>query len=462
MPHKPIILNNLSFSLPHKICFEDFSCVINAGSCIGVIGNNGSGKSSLLKILITELSLKYPEVKLAYVPQIIEDFDSLSGGGRFNKMLTGALSADPDILLLDEPTNHLDLHNRTSLMRMLDNFYGTLIIVSHDTELLNNNIDILWNIDNGKIHIFNGSYKDYRAELENYCKSLQGELDHLHKQKQDVHLKLMQEQSRAAKSKAKGQKSIEQRKWPTVVSKAKADRASATGGNKKSAITAKRSDIADKLDQIRIPEIIKPKFNLPHAEITDQNIISVTNGYAGYDAKDIIKNISFSVASGDHLAITGNNGSGKSTLVKAIMNDPVVVKSGNWYLPKSIDIGYLDQHYKSVSGEKTVIELMEEIVPEWSHSEIRCHLNDFLFRKNEEVNMQGKSLSGGEKARLSLALIAAKTPKLLILDEITNNLDLETKEHIIQVLKSYPGTMIVISHDQNFLEQIGVGDFIKL
>ncbi|WP_371254323.1 ATP-binding cassette domain-containing protein [Orientia tsutsugamushi] len=105
---------------------------------------------------------------------------------------------------------------------------------------------------------------------------------------------------------------------------------------------------------------------------------------------------------------------------------------------------------------------MADLVPSWSHAEIRRHLNDFLFRKNEEVNAPVSILSGGEKARLSLAQIAAKTPKLLILDEITNNLDLETKEHVVQALKAYPGAMIIISHEANFLEEICVNSYFKI
>lgn len=122
----------------------------------------------------------------------------------------------------------------------------------------------------------------------------------------------------------------------------------------------------------------------------------------------------------------------------------------------------MDQHYSTLSAEKTVLETIAELVPTWSHIEVRRHLNDFLFRKNEEVNALVRTLSGGEKARLSLAQIAAKTPKLLILDEITNNLDLETKDHMIQVLQSYPGAMIVISHDADFLEKIGVNSYFKI
>ncbi len=129
---------------------------------------------------------------------------------------------------------------------------------------------------------------------------------------------------------------------------------------------------------------------------------------------------------------------------------------------KRKDIGYLDQHYGTLHPDKTVLETIADLVPAWSHAEIRRHLNDFLFRKNEEVNSPVSTLSGGEKARLSLAQIAAKTPKLLILDEITNNLDLETKEHVAQVLKAYPGAMIVISHDADFLEEIVVNSYFKI
>ncbi len=125
-------------------------------------------------------------------------------------------------------------------------------------------------------------------------------------------------------------------------------------------------------------------------------------------------------------------------------------------------IGYLDQHYTTLDPNKTVFEMISELVPHWPHSEIRRHLNDFLFRKSEEVNASVSSLSGGEKARLSLAQIAAKTPKLLILDEVTNNLDLESKNHIIQVLISFPGAMIIISHDSDFLEEIGISDYYQI
>jgi ATPase subunit of ABC transporter with duplicated ATPase domains len=144
------------------------------------------------------------------------------------------------------------------------------------------------------------------------------------------------------------------------------------------------------------------------------------------------------------------------TILKAILNDNKVIRSGNWYVTK--DIGYLDQDYNNLDLGKSVLENIASLAPYWNLQEIRRHLNDFLFRKNEEVNTLAKDLSGGEKVRLSLAMIAAKTPKLLLLDEITNNLDLETRQHVIEVLKEYPGSIIVISHDEDFLQEIEIKD----
>ncbi|CAO5679250.1 MAG: putative ABC transporter ATP-binding protein [Holosporales bacterium] len=144
------------------------------------------------------------------------------------------------------------------------------------------------------------------------------------------------------------------------------------------------------------------------------------------------------------------------------MGIKISTKTGDWYVLKEGDIGYLDQHYSTLNPNKTVFEILASAVPNWPYTEIRRHLNDFLFRKNEEVNALASTLLGGEKAGLSLSLIAAKTPKLLTLDEITNNLDLETKDHVAQVLKSYPGSMIIICHDTDFLKEIGIDSYFNI
>lgn len=466
--HKSIQIKNLTLSFPHKICFDDFSTQVHYGSRIAIIGRNGSGKSSLLKILqgiskATQGDVHIPEdVILGYVPQIIAEFDTLSGGQRLNAAVTAALKNDPNVLLLDEPTNHLDHHNRKSLIRMLRNYVGTLIVVSHDTEILRHCIDTLWHIDNGKIHVFTGNFDDYMREIHMKRVAIEKELSKLNRQKKDMHQALMKEQKRAAKSRAKGEKSIKQKKWPTVVSHAKALQSEETSGRKKMAIDHKKRDLTEQLSNLRLPEIIVPTFHLSSADNKNRTVVSISGGTIGYQAgKPVLSNIHLSLNFNGRLAIRGDNGSGKSTLAKAILGDHTLIKTGDWYTLKAEEIGYLDQHYSTLSPEKTVFESIAELVPSWSHLEVRRHLTDFLFRKNEEVNTSVGKLSGGEKARLSLAKIAAKTPRLLILDEITNNLDAETREHVIHVLKNYPGAMIVISHDEYFLRDIGIDEIYK-
>lgn len=462
-------IKNLAFTLSHKICFQNFSSLVIEGQKIAVTGNNGSGKSSLLKIIASNNSASDGLVKiaanttLAYVPQIIENDSCLSGGQRFNNSLSHALSVNPDLLLLDEPTNHLDLHNRQSLMRMLNKYSGALIIASHDTELLRKCINSLWHIDNGKIHIFSGNYDDYLREQSIIRSSINKEINTLERQKHSMHEKLMHEQKRAAKSKTSGEKKIANRKWTKMAGDFAQMNAQRSQGKKLQNIDHKKQELTERSISLRLPEIITPKFSINASEISERTIISINNGSTGYQNKiPVIQNINLAISSKDRVAILGDNGSGKSTLIKAILNNVEVIKTGSWHLPKTNDIGYLDQHYQNLEPDLSVLETITQITPDWCHAEARKHLNDFLFRKNEEINAKVFQLSGGEKARLSLAKIAAQTPKILILDEITNNLDIITKDHVTQVLRVYPGTLIVISHDQDFLSDIAINNFYTI
>jgi ATPase subunit of ABC transporter with duplicated ATPase domains len=211
-----------------------------------------------------------------------------------------------------------------------------------------------------------------------------------------------------------------------------------------------------------MPEIITPTFSIQsHKIISSQTIVSITEGSCRYD-KPLLDNINLSLGAREKLAIVGDNGTGKSTLLRAILQDDSIIKEGDWLTPERKCIGYLDQHYITLNPEQTVMEAIKNVVPNWCNDDIRRLLNDFLFRKNEEVMAYVSCLSGGEKARLTLAQIAAQTPKLLLLDELTNNLDLETRNHVVQVLRCYPGALIVISHDQDFLKEIGIQTYYDL
>ncbi len=472
--HKPIHIKGCNLSFSHKSFFENFNTQISYGNRIGIVGKNGSGKTQLLKMIaglfenLDGTITQDPNTIMCYIPQSPENQADLSGGEELILSITQALSQDPDILLLDEPTNHLDTNNRKLLMRMLKNYQGTLISISHDTQFLRNCVQTLWHIDQEKIHTFCGNYDDYIQEIKTKRQVIEKELDILNKEKKDMHQKLMKEQERAAKSKTKGQKSIDQRKWPTVTSKSKVLRAVDTSGRKKSAIDHKKSNLTERLLNLHLPEIIIPKFSIKSSEISRSMLVQISDGSIGYcPDKPILSEVNFNLYANQRIVITGDNGSGKSTLIKGILNkaglpEEGLAQSGDWHVINADDIGYLDQHYRTLSPNKSVIETISILMPSWPHAQLRCHLNDFLFRKNEEVNAIVGTLSGGEKARLSLAQIAAKTPKLLILDEVTNNLDLATKDHVIQVLRAFPGAMIIISHDADFLDEVGADEIVDI
>ena len=472
MTHKPIQLNHVSLFFPHKICFEDFTTSIHSGDRIAIIGQNGSGKSTLLKILIGLIEPSDGEIKVpkgilyGYVPQIIEEFSSLSGGLRFQKSLSQALAEEPQILLLDEPTNHLDSDNRFSLMTLLRGYPGTTIIVSHDEELLRTYAHTIWHLEGEKVSVFKGSYENHISYQQKKRSLLEEKLQLLAREKNEVHLDLMKEQERSKKKRAHGEKKYDGDKLALRSAQGRGEK---TSNKNKKGIHHEKNYILEELNHIKISSIIKPTFSISPGEISSKNIIFITDGSVAYHESNISPNthskkepdfvleqINFSIGAQERIALLGANGSGKSTLVKAILNDPSIFTLGKWSALRKEDIGYLDQHYSSLNPEKTVFESISSLVPSWSQAQIRYHLNNFLFRKNEEVNTLVALLSGGEKARLSLAQIAALTPKLLILDEITNNLDKESRNHVTEVLKLFPGALLIISHDHYFLDNIKI------
>ena len=189
MIHKPILIKNLTLSLSHKLCFDNFNMQLNYGKRVAVIGRNGAGKTMLLKILAgienpTHGSvLKSNDCVVAYVQQSAEQSFPLSVGQQFNASFTKALSVNPHVLLLDEPTNHLDLKNRKSLIRLLSSYSGTLIIASHDPEFMSQCVDTLWHIESGKINVFSGHYDVYLDEIRKQRLSLRKEASHFNHQK---------------------------------------------------------------------------------------------------------------------------------------------------------------------------------------------------------------------------------------------------------------------------------------
>lgn len=462
MSYKPIIVDNISFSVNNKICFENFSTQIHSGKHIVIMGNNGTGKSTLLKMLqgivrpTAGKIITSPDITFGYVSQTISENTELSGGQRFNKMLSQALRVQPDILCLDEPTNHLDLNNKRSLIHMLQRYDGTMIVISHDPEILKLDFDEIWHIEHGSINIFTGNYAEYLKEHKLKKDAAERQREQVQKEKRELHKLKQQEHKRAASSKAAHKNENDR-----ILLGAMKERGCQTIGKKQKLLSQAHEKIQHKLANIYIHKKIEPKFNLDaYAVSSSKAIVSIIHGSCGYESL-VLNNINLQLHGNSKIAIIGNNGTGKSTFIKALLNDPSVTTQGEWLMPVSNIIGYLDQHYSTINPDLTVMEIIQEAAQKWTDNEIRKHLNDFLFHTPAEVSNKVLNLSGGEKARLCLAHIAAKNPCLLLLDEITNNIDFDTREHIIEVLREYPGAMIVISHDIQFLEKLGISSIYE-
>jgi len=477
MPQSIIAIQNLSLRFSNKICFKNFTYLVNHGDKIGIIGNNGTGKSSLLKLInnfqayeaspsVDGKIVASSSIDIGYIPQCIPKKIGLplSGGERFNQLFFQQLRYNPHLLLLDEPTNHLDINNRTNLIKCLQNFKNTLIMVSHNVDILSACVDILWHIQHNTVHIFKGRYKHYINSLNTRNTSIQKELLALTKQQKEQHNRLMQQEQLVAKRKKKGLKKIANKKLMPSVAHALVNNAQKSQGNRLKEINNKKQLLIKQLSQLNVNEIIKPNFHFYSlSKPSNKFLLSIHDGSVGYKNNfPILKNINLNLSYGDRIAITGNNGSGKSTLVKGILGDPHVIRTGIFHTPNKVDIGYLDQHYELLNSQTTILESLEKIMPSWTQNEIRLHLHDFLFKSNECVNTLIKHLSQGEKVRLSLAHIGAKTPNLLILDELSNNLDIETINHVISVLCYYKGGILIIDHDEQFLNNLGVTSYYHL
>lgn len=447
-------LQKISLIYTHKTCFENVTEAIHPGDCIGIIGCNGSGKSSLLKILAGEMEPSRGQIQgleessISLIPQVPDSPPGCSGGEYFKTLFNQSLAARPDILLLDEPTNHLDRKNRSALINRLNSFHGTLIIATHDTELLNSCVDTIWPLENGGIIPFHGNYACYEEEMRR-------QKDHQHKSRE--HLSKEQNRLIAAKNKL----DIRQNKSSKKKSKDRnfmgfnnhASQAQAKTDGSITRLSERVDAIREKLKESVIQELPPPRFTIIPGRLQKGNVLTISSGSCGFE-QAILSQIAMSLEEGSKAALLGNNGSGKSTLFKAIMSDPAIRREGDWMAPKGTDIGYLDQHYSLLKPGETALDTIREVDPSLSPAMIRKHLSSFLFRKNEDVLRDISTLSGGEKARLSLARIAARPPRLLLLDEITNNIDLETRQHLIHILTHYPGAFLVISHDQDFLDSL--------
>ncbi|HJC43705.1 MAG TPA: ABC-F type ribosomal protection protein [Candidatus Mediterraneibacter gallistercoris] len=352
-----------------------------------------------------------------------DDFDkktaTLSGGQKTRVALGKLLLTNPDILLLDEPTNHLDLNSIAWLETYLINYRGAVFIVSHDRYFLNRVVTKVVEIENGEIRMYMGNYKAYSEKKQ---------------QLRDARLKEYYNQQREIKHQQ------------AVIDKLK------SFNREKSIRRAEsREKMLEKIKPVEKPVEVNTEmhFSLEPSCVSGNDVLTVEHLSKQFDGQVLFQDVSFEIKRGEHVAVIGDNGTGKTTLLK-ILNQVQTADSGSFTLGAKVQIGYYDQEHHVLHDEKTIFEEISDAYPSLNNTQIRNTLAAFQFT-GDEVFKEIRSLSGGEKGRVSLAKLMLSEANFLILDEPTNHLDIASKEILEEALNNYSGTVLYVSHDRYFI-----------
>ena len=346
--------------------------------------------------------------------------EEFSGGWQMRIALAKALMCGPDILLLDEPTNYLDIEARNWLEKFLADFKGGFLLVSHDRYFLDHTINEVYELFNGTLKRYPGNFSHYeevrKVELESLIASYE-------QQQQEIqHLEEF--------IKRFGYKAT------------------------KAAQAQERQKMLDKIleNKIEIPENLKKiHFSFPEAPHSGRLVLTLENICKNYGGPDIIKNLNLVVENGERLVVAGRNGAGKSTLLRIGIDHDF---SGTVKLGAGVSVGYFSQDSaEKINGSETILERLENNAPLELVPKLRDMLGAFLFR-GDDVFKSINVLSGGEKSRIALLELLLRPVNLLVLDEPTNHLDMHSKDVLLEALKSFGGTVVFVSHDRGFIEEL--------
>jgi ATP-binding cassette subfamily F protein 3 len=351
---------------------------------------------------------------------IRKPLNSFSGGWIMRLNLARALMCRSDLLLLDEPTNHLDLDAVIWLEQWLRRYQGTLLLISHDRDFLDAVVTSIAHIENQHISLYSGNYSAF--EVQRAERLAQQQSAHLKQQQSIAHMQSFIDRFRAKATKAKQAQS--------------------------------RIKALEKMQLIAPAHIDSPfhfEFRAPRALPT--SLLKLDGVATGYGGNIVLDNINFSLIPGERIGLLGLNGAGKSTFIKLLANQLQPFR-GNVIRAKDLKIGYFAQHQvEQLDLEAHALLTMQRLGAELSEREIRSYLGGFNFR-GDKVLQAVKTFSGGEKARLVLALLIWSRPNLLLLDEPTNHLDLEMRLALNQALQGFDGSVILVSHDRHLLRSV--------
>ena len=464
-----IRVTDLAIAFDGQQIFEDVNVNFNPGEKIGLIGRNGSGKSTFLKILLKKIEQDYGKVEIAssyqigYLEQhltfshdnvleevasvlpeereyevwkgekilhglgfsdeeVLQDPKQFSGGYQVKINLAKLLLLEPNLLLLDEPTNYLDIHSVKWLKKFLKEWPYELILITHDRAFMDSIITHTLNVHRGKFRKIPGNTQKIREQIA---------------QEEDIY-----EKTRLNEEKQR-QKTQE---WVDRF-KSKASQASRTQSKMK---MLEKQEVKEKLADVANLDF---KFNyLPYK--SKENLMQVADLTFGYDRDDLlIKKLSFKVDQGDKICVIGKNGKGKSTLLKLLAQEMDAI-SGTITQHEKVKVGYFGQmNTDRLNPEFSVYEEIQAVDPNMHQSDVRRVCSYVMF-SGDLAHKKISVLSGGEKSRVMLGKILLKSVNLLFLDEPTNHLDMESAESLMTAVKQFEGAVVMVTHDEFFLKKI--------
>jgi len=527
-----LILQNISYIHQNKdVLFQDISLSLQDNKKVALIGNNGVGKSTLLKIIAGELTAAHGQKSidgtLYYVPQLfgqynhltvaqalkidhklsalhailsgivteenltvldddwnIEDrcqealsywkltdlaldqkLDSLSGGQKTKVFLAGISIHQPKLILLDEPSNQLDAMSRKLLYQFIRSSSNTMIIVSHDRSLLNQ-LDSMYELTSSGLIYYAGNYDFYLEEKKMKQEALHHDIKHVEKEIRKTKIKARETIERQQKLDARGKNKQQKEGVSRIMMNTLRNNAEKSTAKIKDTHHEKSAGLSQELQSLRkgIPDIDKIKFGLTDSNLhAGKKLFTVKKLNGNFNGKPLWNtNLDFEISSTERIALKGENGSGKTTLIQILLNK-IHDYQGEVYRAAHKSV-YIDQDYSMINNDLTIydqVQLFNDT--SLQEHEIKIRLNRFLFGK-DSWDKRCNTLSGGEKMRLCLCCLTIQNlaPDLIIMDEPTNNLDIQNIEILTTALKTYQGTILVVSHDEYFLQEINIERTIML
>lgn len=472
-----IIANNISFEARTGIPILKNISLSLSNKKVGLIGKNGVGKTTLLRLIAGELEPTEGKIsrtgKIAYLPQdYLFDLNqtvgsrklaSFSGGERMNILLTQLLKNQANFLLLDEPTNNLDIEAKELVYQTVQSWQGGCLVISHDRKLLNL-MEEIWELTPRELKLYGGNYGFYKSQKELEDQALHNDLVAAQIDFKKTKNQAQKTKEKQEKRSSRDKKSRKTSGQPKIVLNTMRDWGEKTTSRLKKLHIERIENAAVKLIEAKDKISPKNKINV------DLSLTTVPSGKLVVEMKDItfsygenkklFNNFNLNIYGPERITISGPNGSGKTTLVRLMLGE-LSPENGRVRLGVK-RVAYLDQHTSILELEKTLVENVKK-VSNLEEGESRKWLGKFLF-SDDAAFKKTRVLSGGERMRAVLACILAgeNSPQLLILDEPTNNLDLDSIERIESALSNFRGALIVISHDQEFLNNLDIDKEVKL